>query len=240
MSIASFKIAATSAILAAAFAPAQALTLNTAGLKSNATITISAEGLANATASTVKMTPFGNTVQLADAIATGSSGREVKVPVFQFPITKVNVSIGWDLKIEAVSGESARSALRLTSDFGDLVFANFDLNLKENKLYADILDYYGQKSTRVVLYNVVKTKPSTISLKGFVLNQTAQVSDLIFPPATVDIVAAGLGLDEVLKGALNQLKWGTIDVAVTSYARKPKVNDTPLKLSDVTEPVFAD
>lgn len=238
MSIASFKIAAATAVLAAAFAPAQALTLNTAALKANSTITFSAEGFSNATAATVKIKPYGNTVQLADATAIGSSGREVKVPVFQFPVTKADVSVGWDLKIEPVSGQTARSALRLTSDFGDVVLANFDLNFKENRLYADVLDFYGQKSTRVVLYTTVKTKPSVISLKGFVLNQTAQVGDLMFTPESRDLVAAALGLDEVLKAALAQLKWGTIDVLVTSFARKPAVNATPLKLSDVTEPTF--
>lgn len=242
MSNVSFKFSAAFAAVAlsAALAPAHALTLNTSGLKANATLTLSSEGFSNATAATVVFGSLGNTVRLADATALNSAGKETKVPVFQFPVTKADVAISAKLAITPTSGVSSRSALRLTSDFGDAVLANFAVDFKAKTVYADIFDTLGQTvATKVALYSFVETKPNVISLKGLVLNQTSQIGELVFTPVATDKLSAALGLDEVLKAALSQLKWGIIDVQVTSFARKPKVNDKPLTLADVPPLVIA-
>ena len=44
----------------------------------------------------------------------------------------------------------------------------------------------------------------------------------------------------MLSNALSGLDWGKLDVKVTSYARKTKVNATPLTLADMPKSVYAD
>ncbi len=243
MSFASLKITAAAALTALVLAaPAQALTLNTAGLKANANLTFGATAIANAKAATVQLSEFANTSRLADVDGTLANGKVVKVPVYQFPITKADVSVTWQLKVKPNYGISNHAGLRMISDGGDVMLANFKVDYNAKIMSADVYDVFRKEviATGMPLYTFDQTKADVISLKGLVLNMTNQIGNLKFTPVAVDNLSAGLGLDPVLATALSQLDWGKLDVKVTSYARKPKVNDAPLTLADMPKSVYAD
>lgn len=235
MTVSSFKFAVGSLLTIGALAAAtsaSALTLPTQGLKANATLTFSPEAYANAGAATVVFAPLGNTIKLPD-VTVGSTA----VEVYQFPVTKADVSIGWDLKITPNSGVSSGSALLLSSDAGGAILANFAVNFKTKQLLADIIDPYTKTQTKsqIVLYTFIESQPSKISFKNLVLNQTSQISELTFSAEATDELAYLLGLPDVTKLSLSKLKWGTIDVQVTSYARKPAVSTKPFTAADAPD-----
>ena len=162
------------------------------------------------------------------------NGRKATAPVYNFPITKADVSLSWDLKATPNTGLTNRSALRFTNEFGDVVLANFDVDFKGQVLYCDLIDTVaGTTAKRIPLYTFIKTQPDSTSLKGFVLNQTGQLGKLVFTKEAADRLAAGLNIDDVLRSTLEVIDWGKIDIKVTSYKRSPKVNDKPLTLADV-------
>ncbi len=218
----------------AASQQAHALTLNTSGLKADSFITFSVAGSGSTRAAGIEFGGYGNTVTMPSVEVTLPNGRKATVPVYNFPITKVDVSLNFALQATPNRGITNRSALRFTNEFGDVVLANFDVDFKNGILYCDFLDVVGQTSVkRIPLYTFVKTQPDSTSLKGFVLNQTGQIGKLVFTKQASDLLAGGLAIDEVLRATLESIDWGVIDFKVTSYKRTPKLNDRPLTLADV-------
>ncbi|HEX5371119.1 MAG TPA: hypothetical protein VFW84_00135 [Aquabacterium sp.] len=229
--IASSKIALTSVAMAlglAAASSASALTLDTSGLKANATFAFSTQAFGSATAAGVTIAAAGNTTQGANT-AEGN-------PTFIMPVTKATVSIGWDLKIKTQSGESLGSALRLeTPALGGVgALANFTIDYTKNIVYCDIIDaYMGTTAPKVALYTGKMVGAEVISLKGLVLNQNSTLGNLIFTADAAQKVGDVLLIDEVLRASLATIDWGTINAVVTSYKRPNKISNKAFTLADM-------
>ena len=237
MSQKSFKFAAVAAAGLALSGAASALTLDTTGLKADSVLTFTVSAFGSATAAGITFQPFGNMTSLPDAtVIDPETETETTVPVFNQPITKATVSIGWDLKITPVSGLAARSGLKLNRTVGSTynwaAVANFDVQFGEQKLYADIITPEGT-TKRAVLYTFKDNKDTKISLKGLVLNMSGSIQDLIFSQVAQDTLASALKLSAPLKATLATQNWGKIDIKVTSYKRTPKLSDVPLTAADV-------
>lgn len=241
MTTATFKTVLGSIALAAGLAAttsASALTLNFTGTESNAVLTFSLPAKGSAAAAGIVFTPMGNTTRLADLSVVGSNGRPGTVPVYNLPVTKADVSIAWDFKISTNWGESAGAALRLTSadSGGDLGLANFYIDFKKKVIYADVIDVVKKTTAkRSSIYSFVDVVPEVVSLKGFVLNQTAKLGNMVLTESAVTQLGDGLGLDEVLRTPLIDLDWGTLDIKVTSYKRAVKITNTPFTLANVPQ-----
>lgn len=234
----SFKTAFAATIVASAAlasTSASALTLNTTGLKANATLQFSVEAFGASTAAGVKFAPLGNTAKVGDVVATEAAGT-LSVPVFDLPVTKADIAIGWDLSITPTSGDSSGAALRLTTpdQGGDAVLANFVVDFVGKTVYADLIDVFLKTTEkRIPLYSFVEYKPKTISFKGLVLNQRAYLGTLVFAPSVIDKLADALLIAPVLRPGLATAKWGTINIEVTSYKRPNKITNAPYTLEKV-------
>ena len=99
-------------------------------------------------------------------------------------------------------------------------------------VFADIFTSTGT-TTQAAIYTFKDNGDLKISFKGFVLNQSQTISNLIFTQQTQDILATELALSAPLKATLATQDWGTIAVKVTSYKRSPAVSNKPLTPADV-------
>ncbi|HRH17367.1 MAG TPA: hypothetical protein PLS22_07920 [Aquabacterium sp.] len=240
--MASFKLAFGSAILASGLAfsgaaSALTLSLNTAGLKADSVLTFSVAGFGSSTAAGISYRHLGNMTRLADVdVLDPDTGEMIPTPSYNQPITKVDIDIGWDLKIAPVAGNATRSGLQLIRGLRTMTLANFRLDLKNKQLVGDVILKDGTTLKQVAIYNLVKNDDLVISFKGLVLNQTQSVKNMIFTQQLQDVVASELALSAPLKATLATTDWGTIAVKVTSYKRSPAVSDKPLVAADIPAP----
>jgi hypothetical protein len=233
-----FALLATAAMVAAfGVGHAQALTLNTSGLKSDAafTLSLSASGSLKATGTEMYAAENSTTTNLPAVNVVDERGNARTVPSFNMPITSADVKIGLDLKISPNSGVSNGAALRITTPLGgDAVLANFKVDYKAKIVYADLIDVYLKTTEKAVpLYTFAEYKPQSMSLKGLVLNQRTYCGNLVFTPTSLSKLTDALLLDETLVNAIKNLDWGTIDTVVTSFKRSPALSGKPYTLADV-------
>ncbi len=218
-------------------ASALALSLNTTGLKADSVLTFSVEGFGSSTAAGIKYRPLGNMTQLPDVLVLDpESGEMVPSPSYNQPITKVDINVGWDLKITPVAGNATRSGLQLIRGQRTMTLGNFRLDLANKQLVGDVILKDGTTKKQIVIYNLVKNDDLVISFKNLVLNQTQSVKNMIFTQELQDLVGSELNLSAPLKATLATTDWGTIAVKVTSYKRTPKVSDVPLVAADIPAP----
>lgn len=234
-----FKSAVGGLFLAAGLAFSGAasagITLDTTGLKADATLQFSTVATNAAAAAKVTYGPLGNTVELDPVtIYDAESEADVTVQRFAMPVTKAKVSIGWDLKITANSGESSRSALNIKRGTRTTVLANFSIDFDKQIVYADAF-VNGANSGKIEVYTFDVVEPQKISFKNLVLNQSVKIGNLKFTQSTSDLLGNGLGLPAILQAQLAALDYGTISVLVTSYKRSPKTNATPFTLADIPQ-----
>lgn len=237
------KFALGSVVLAASLASSTAfagITLNTTGLQANSVLTFTPSAYGSSTAAGISFRPLGNMTRLPDAtVVDPETELDTQVPVFNQPVTKAEISIGWDLSITPVSGAAVRSGLQIIRKVGTQVnhatLANFNVKFTEKKVYADIFTATGTTAA-APLYDFVDNGDLKISFKGFVLNQTQSVSKLIFTQQAQDILGTALNLSAPLRATLATQDWGTIAVKVTSYKRSPAVSNVPLTPADVPAP----
>lgn len=223
---------------------ASALTLNTSGLKANSVLSFTPAAIGAFTAAKINLTGVGNMTRLADRVTVDENGLETTAPVFNQPVTKAEIKIGWDLKITPVNGEAAGSALQLVrgaATSGVVAYlANFHVDFTKQVLSADLIskDATGAfvTSTKMPLYNFVETVPQKISFKGFVLNQTVQIGKLMFTTEAQQQLGDALKVSAVLRAALAELDNGTLDIQITSYKRDPKlVLNRPFTVADIPQ-----
>jgi len=232
------KFAISSSLLAVAAlgsTSASALTLNTTGLKANAVLQFSLEAYGSSSAAGVSFAKGGTITDLPAATVTDSKGNPATVPVFNLPVTKVDVSIGSSLNIVPNYGLSTGAALHLTTkDGGDAYLANFKVDFKAKTITADLIDAYLKTvETAVPLYTFVEVKPQVVSLKGLVLNEKNYLGKMVFSPTIIPKLAGALLISDGLIPALAGLDWGTINVEVTSYKRSPAVSDKAFTLANI-------
>jgi hypothetical protein len=233
--ISTFKSAVVGSVLATGLAFSGAasagITLDTSGLKADATLKFSAPATSLSGLTGISFGALGNTVYQGTSAET-VDGNTVQVPSFGMPVTKATISIGWDLKITANSGESSRSALAIKLGAKQVVLANFAIDFDKKIVYADaIID--GVTSKKTAIYTFKETVPQAISFKNLVLNQSVTLGELIFTPAAATQIGNALALPAPLQTVLSQLDYGTIKVLVTSYKRSPKANATPFTAADI-------
>jgi hypothetical protein len=229
------KIALIAAFAAPALAlsgAANALTLNTAGLKADSVLTFSVAASGASAAATVVFQPLGNMTSLPGvAKEDPETGDTVLVESFNQPVTKADIKVTSSLAIVPTSGAAARSGLKLIRGKVYVGLANFVVNFDKKIVYADIITPTATL-TQAELYTFKDNGDLKISLKGLVLNQSQSVSNLVFTDAAQKAIADGLSLSSALRAVLPGLDWGTIAVKVTSYKRSPAVSTTPLTAAD--------
>jgi hypothetical protein len=232
------KIAVSSSLLAfaaLASSSASALTLNTTGLKANAVLQFSLEAYGSSTAAGISFAKGGTITDLPAATVTNSQGNPAKVPVFNMPVTKVDVSIGPKLNIIPNYGLSTGAALHVTSaDGGDAYLANFKVDFKTKTITADLIDAYLKTvETAVPLYTFEEVKPQVVSFKGLVLTEKNFLGKMVFTPTIIPKLADALLISPGLIPALAGLDWGTINVEVTTYKRSPAVSNKAFTLANI-------
>lgn len=235
--MASIKFAFGSALVASTVAfsgAASALTLNTAGLKADSVLTFTVSAFGSSSAAGIDFVPLGNMTRLADVMVMDPEVGELSpVPSFNQPVTKAVVKVGWDLKITPTSGAATRSGLKITRGSRWAGLANFNVDFEKKIVYADIITPTATLA-QAELYTFKDNGDLKISLKGFVLNQSQSISNLIFSQVAQDTLATALALSAPLKATLATQDWGTIAVKVTSFKRSPAVSTTPLTAADFT------
>jgi hypothetical protein len=238
------RVTFTAAALTAAVAStsASALVLNTSGLKANSVLTLSSEGISASTGAGVSFIALGNMSKIRDLdVYDADTDTTTQVPVYNQPVTKATVSIGWDLKVKPTSGQAVRSALQLVRNGKAgaknwVVLANFDVNFKEKVLYGDVFTSQGGVLNHVPVYNFKDNGDLKIGLKGLSLVMTQSISQLVFDPVTVDQIATSLNLSKALRAALETIDWGGIAISVNSNLRIPAVSTKPLTIADIPAP----
>lgn len=240
LSRATVTVAALSAAVVSA--PASALVLNTSGLKANSVLTLSPAGVSTTTNTGVTLVALGNMTKTGEVAAyDAETDTTTQVPVYNQPVTKADVSIGWDLKVKPTSGQAVRSALQLVRNGKAgtknwVVLANFDVNFKDKVLYGDVFTSQGSVLNHVPVYNFKDNGDLKIGLKGLSLVMTQSISQLVFDPITVDQIATALNLSKPLRSALETIDWGGIAISVNSNLRIPAVSTKPLTIADIPAP----
>lgn len=210
------------------------ITLPTQGLQANATLTFSVPAYTSSTAAGITISALGNTIQNEDVgVLDPESGITDYVGQFVFPVTKANVTIGWDLKIKANWGASVRSALKLTRGARYAVLANFLVDFNQKVLFADFIKSNGETQLKQPLYTFVEVVPQKISFKNLVLNQSVTIGDLALPQGAQDFLGDELALSAPLRATLGAQRWGEIAILVTSYKRSPAVSTQPFTADDL-------
>jgi hypothetical protein len=239
-----YRMTLAAVALSATFAStsASALSLNTSGLKANSVLTLSAEGVQAATGAGVSFVALGNMTKTGELGAYDpETDTTTQVPVYNQPVTKADVSIGWDLKVKPTSGKAIRSALQLVRNGKAgtknwVVLANFDVDFKGHVLYGDVFTSQGTVLNHVPVYNFKDNGDLKIGLKGLSLVLTQSVSQLVFDPVTVEQIATTLNLSKALRAALETIDWGGIAIGVNSNLRIPAVSNKPLTIADIPAP----
>lgn len=242
MKVSSIKFAVASMLAVsglAASTAASALTLNTTGLEANSVLTFSVAAYGSSTASGIAFRPFGNMTLIGMiTVVDPESEMEVEVPSFNQPVTKADVSIGWDLSITPTSGLASRSGLQMVRTVGTKVssaaVANFNVDFKNHVLKADFFTAAGNVNQG--LYTFKDNGDLKISLKGLVLNMSSSISNLILTPEAQDTLGTALNLSAPLRATLAATDWGTIAIKVTSYKRAKKISNVALTAADVPAP----
>jgi hypothetical protein len=234
---ATIKLALGAIAVAFASSASAALTLSLTHSEANAVMTLAAKATAATRAGTITLSAAGNTTRLADATALDAKGKEVKVPVFNMPATKSNISltpVPGALPVHVNSGASDGSALVIESDEtgGKVILANFSIDFNGHKVYADIID----ANTKVTkknqpLYTFTDIVVGKATLKGHKLLVHSEIGNLVFTPEASVQLGEGLALGDTLVGVMEKLDWGTIVVDVDLLkSRAKKISAKPYVL----------
>lgn len=242
MKVSSIKFAVASMLAVsglAATTAASALTLNTTSMDANSVLTFTPAAFGSSTGAGIAFRPFGNMTLIGMVtVLDPESETEVEVPSFNQPVTKADVSIGWDLKITPTSGLTSRSGLQLVRTVGTKVssaaVANFNVDFKNKVMKADFFTAAG--SVNQGLYNFVDNGDLKISLKGFVLNMSSSFSKMILTTEAQDTLATALNLSGPLRATLASTDWGTVSIKVLSSKRPTKISNVALTAADVPAP----
>lgn len=217
MNLMSFKAAASGLLLAAGMAfsgTASALAINTTALKANSTLQFSNEAFAAASAARITFSALGNTIA-----GPTTPYEDLNVPSFILPVTKADVSIGWNLKVTPNSGEAIGSALLVNRGTRQLALANFEIDYKTDQVYADVI--VNGKTTNMAVYSFQEMTDLKIGLKGLSLTMNQTLGNLVLTTKAADTFADALSLSGPLKETLAGLNFGTITIDISTALRKP-------------------
>lgn len=215
---------------------ASALTLDNSKLEANTVYTMSPSAYGASTAAGVTFTPLGNMTKIRDVtVVDPETGLDEVVPQFNEPVTKADISIGWDFKIAVNWGLTSRSALKITRSGRSVITANFKSDFKQHIIYADLI-IAGRIYPNTPLYSFEDATPLSISFKNLVLEQTQRLHKMVMRPEARGLVADALQLSAPLRATLETQEWGTLDVKVTSYKRRvPLASTVPFSAADFAD-----
>lgn len=193
---------------------ASALSLNTTVFKANSTLQFSDEAAAASAAAGITFSALGNTVTGASSIVD-----DVLVPSFILPVTKADVSLGWDLKLSPNSGEAIGSALLVKKGSRQFALANFEIDFKKDQVFADVI--VNGKTTNMAIYSFTEQSNLNIGLSGLSLTLNQTLGDLTLTTQARDTFASALNLAAPLKAVLGGLNFGTITIDINTSLRVP-------------------
>lgn len=222
MKLMSFKVAASAVLLAGGLMAGQvasALTLNTTALKANSTLQFSEEAAAASAMVGISFGALGNTI-----VGAGATVNNTFAPSFILPVTEADVSIGWNLKLSPNAGEAIGSALAVQRGGSQLTLANFQIDFKNDKVFADVIA--NGVATNMAIYTFKEQTDLQIGLKGLSLTMHQTLGDLRLTTQAQDSFASILGLAAPLKAVLGGLNFGTITIDIATSLRKP-ISDQP-------------
>lgn len=199
---------------------ASALSLDTTYLQANSTLQFSSSAFNATNLLDISFSAMGNAYQSGSVTTKG-----VTVPTFVLPVTNADVSIGWNLKVSPNSGDATGSGLLLTRGYAQLGLANFSIDYTTDKVFADVM--WGGKSTNMAVYSFTEQSDLKIGLSGLSLTMNQTLGNLKLTNQAVDTFASVLGVDDVFKGVMTGLDFGTITIDIKTALRKP-ISDTPL------------
>ena len=215
MKFSSIKVAMSGLMLAGGLAvsgSASALAIKTSALDANSNLQFSAGALKNFTDSGIQIGALGN------AKPAGAAGAYI------LPITKIDVSLGWNLRVKPISGESLGSALSVRKGNDLFALANFAVDYRSKSVTADVFGFGVQP--RLSVFSFEEKTPLTIKLRGLGLSMNQTLGNLKLTDAAsasfADMLDLSTGLTAILKG----LDFGTITINATTA---PRGSQLPLK-----------
>jgi len=213
------SIAVAAALLAAGFS-ANALTLNSAGTKSNSVFALSqeAQDLFNANGGYIE--PKGNATVIGDPATSW---------VFNLPVTTIVINNS----LKVASGSAVGSALDIVRETTKAIYivnlANFTLDYINKKVLADVTAS-GATTKQTAVYSFNPVNPLALKYK-FPLTITGHevLDKLILTPTSVTTLMTGLGLalGGDLQNTVAAADFGTLTQDISTDARKPAVSTTP-------------
>lgn len=199
---------------------ASALSLDTTYLQANSTLQFSSSAFNATNLLDISFSTMGNAYQSGSVTTNG-----IRVPTFVLPVTNADVSIGWNLKLSPNSGDATGSGLLLTRGYAQLGLANFSIDYGTDKVYADVM--WGGKSTNMAVYSFTEQTDLKIGLNGLALTMNQTLGNLKLTGQAIDTFASVLGVDDVFKGVMTGLNFGTITIDIKTALRSP-ISDNPL------------
>jgi len=223
MKIAQFSIRSVSvaAALLMVGVSASALTLNSAGTKSNSVLNFSQEARDLFDANGGYVEAKGNATALDDTFY-----------LFNMPVTKIVINN----QLKVASGSAVGSALDIVRETRTTIFtinlANFTLDYINKQVLADLTPLGGTTKVQAKIYNFHVATPLALKYK-FPLTITGHevLDQLKLTPETVQDFLSGLNLAKGgdLEAAVANADFGTLTQDISTDARKPAVPTTPYK-----------
>jgi PEP-CTERM motif len=188
---------------------AQALTLNTAGVKANALLTLNSNAASTLASNGISMRALGN------ATSAGTN-------VFNLPITSADISVGL-FKLTPQGGDAVGSALQLVKGSRSAVMANFDVvygsGTGAGTIAGDVI--INGKTQKMQLFTFKEQTPLSVKLSGLSLTLNQNLNNLKLTSTAASTFASALNLSSSAANTLAALDYGTLKMDITSTKRTP-------------------
>lgn len=186
---------------------AQALTLNTAGVKANALLTLNSAAASTLASNGITMKALGN------ATSAGTNA-------FNLPITSADLSVGL-FKITPQGGDAVGSALQLVKGSRSAVMANFDVvygsGTGTGTISGDVI--ISGKTQNMALFTFKEQTPVSVKLTGLSLSLNQSLSNLKLTAGAASTFATALNLSSSAASLLASTDYGTLKMDITTAKR---------------------
>jgi len=186
---------------------AQALTLNTAGVKANALLTLNSAAASTLASNGITMKALGN------ATSAGTNA-------FNLPITSAELSVGL-FKITPQGGDAIGSALQLIKGSRSATMANFDVvygtGTGTGTISGDVI--VNGKTQSMALFTFKEQTPVTVKLSGLTLTLNQSLSNLKLTSGAAATFASALNLSTAAAATLASTDYGTLKMDISSTKR---------------------
>jgi PEP-CTERM motif len=188
---------------------AQALTLNTAGVKANALLTLNSNAASTLSANGISLRALGN------ATSAGTNA-------FNLPITSADISVGL-FKLTPQGGDAVGSALQLAKGSRSATMANFDVvygsGTGAGTISGDVI--INGKTQKMQLFTFKEQTPLSVKLSGLSLTLNQNLNNLKLTSSASSTFASALNLSASAASTLAALDYGTLKMDISSTKRTP-------------------